>query len=286
MSFEDNLIRRFDAGKKQETDSAIEFKRLLPEAHERAKKVIADCQIQETAFSNLYEKDEISRNLRYVQDRQRRFGPEDENRKYARILEAILLEQVELSNWFGENATTIKTSDFDDIRNGVDMIVRYGSSEVTMPANFLGLGVDVTFSPKGTEEKLEEIFSGVYDGKLSQIKYFLSEEDDFRGERSNVPLIVLGIEKATLEKIGILWAKKDNKALAIHPAQHMLLSQAQMQLSAMRGMAQKRGHANIIRSISGPLSIIQTELTKKGPVALFPDRTWDAMQRSLERYAA
>ena len=66
----------------------------------------------------------------------------------------------------------------------------------------------------------------------------------------------------------------------------MLLSQAQMQLSAMRAMADKRGHTNIVRSISGPLAIIQTELTKRGPAAPFPDRTWGAIQKSIQRHAA
>ena len=41
--------------------------------------------------------------------------------KKAQLLEALLTEQIELSNWFGENTYTIVPAEFDDLFHGVDL---------------------------------------------------------------------------------------------------------------------------------------------------------------------
>ncbi|MBX9906270.1 hypothetical protein K2X96_00020 [Patescibacteria group bacterium] len=284
MSFEDRFLARLD--KSREAGNSSEFQTLLPKAYKRAHEVIADCQIQEKVFDDLYSPEAVARDTTYVRQMKEKFGPGDTMHQYADILEAILIEQVELSNWFGENASTIKTSAYDDIKNGIDMIVRYEPTNHNHPAQLLALGVDVTFSADGTEKKLTRMFENLRRGKLGTLKYYYSEADGYRGERNNLPLIVLGMEKSMLENVATAWMKRENRALEKHAVQNMLLAQADAQLDAMRRVVRASGNQVLERIISGSLDTIRTELAKRNKSPLPQDRVWTAMQRSIQRLSA
>src|SRR5687767_1508774 len=109
-------------------NQGFEEKPFLGTAHEKAVKVLEDSSIEMEDFQDLYGTGNIRRDSEYVALREKQFQETDtaddiEQKKLADILEAILIERMELDNWLGPNAETFKTSKYDDIHNGVDSIV-------------------------------------------------------------------------------------------------------------------------------------------------------------------
>ena len=72
--------------------------------------------------------------------RERDTGPS----KKARLLEMIFTNQIELSNWFGQDTYTIIPTEYDDMFHGVDLALEREEDE---EVRHLALGIDVTSSP-------------------------------------------------------------------------------------------------------------------------------------------
>jgi hypothetical protein len=176
---------------------------------------------------------------------------EAESKKLATILEVILGEQAELSNWLGENAETVFTSDYDDLK-GTDMIVEF-SEEEKNPTH-LGLAIDATYS-SDLENKFINIKKSIKNEELSTIKYFSSEyftspNMDFKGRLSQVPKVVVGVDNQTIEELIELWyTNKKNKyqELANHPVQFQILEEIEMQLETFEKYAMKIGKDDIAK---------------------------------------
>ena len=181
----------------KQSEPAIDIK----SAYERARKINDQESIDPQKFEH-YDKTMVLRDMELVQRREADFRMQstresEENKKVATILEAILHEQIGTSDWIGPNVSTIKSSRFDDIVNGVDSIARIqreGEGDT-----HLGLAIDVTFSSHITD-KLDRIKDDVKNGKLTQIKYFASPNPEDAKEYTymgslKVPRVVIGIEK-------------------------------------------------------------------------------------------
>ena len=164
-------------------------------------------------FADLYGRENVERDLKKSPSLRKKFS-KDPAHKTAKVLEAIMLAG-ELHNWFGNNTEVIKSSRFDDIIGGTDLILEL---EEIMPRRFsqLSIAVDVTFSSLAQEKKFERIKEEIDRGKLATIKYFHSEKEHFRGERSNIPRVVIGIEYSRVIELAALWLRKENVALASH----------------------------------------------------------------------
>ena len=134
-------------------------------AYERAQAVLEKERIDPEKFRD-YDKDMIARDKEYVLKREAQFKmratPESQKtKKIATVLEAIIHEQTELSDWLGPDASTVSTSRYDDIANGTDTIVRF-QREDEADAH-LGLAIDVTFSPD-IREKLDGVKEDIKHG--------------------------------------------------------------------------------------------------------------------------
>lgn len=162
----------------------------IERAYNRAKEVLSHAIPLEN-FSDIYK--DVETDLKYVETMEKLFAetiekdPEELKKVYrlSTILEAIILEEGELANWFGENATTIVPSRFDDIRNGIDCIVEFEEGENS--ASHLALAVDIVAGSE-IQRKIDRIKKDIEEGHLSEIKYFSSDTLGIKGKKINIQL--------------------------------------------------------------------------------------------------
>lgn len=214
--------------------------RTLKEVYELALKFIEENRIDPNNFEGIYTKKTIKNDLDYVRRMEEKFKNNldglskieaekfQELQMLATILESIIFNQIELNDWFGPDAHTILTSKFDDIGGidengekfgGVDVVVEFISQEFKDAVSHLGLMIDVTLSKLSASEKLAEIKEDVLEGNLTKIKYFESENSNFKGELTQLPKFVVWLG---LEDVNEL-ANKKNKELNYHPVQLEIL---------------------------------------------------------------
>ncbi|MEI6511583.1 MAG: hypothetical protein WCO25_06150 [Candidatus Uhrbacteria bacterium] len=191
------------------------------------------------------------------------------------LLEQFLQQQIELSNWFGDNAFVFSTTDFDDLRNGVDAVIEFNPHDRRLLVPRLAVDVTTAASAKVLQEKAAKIYEG------GRVKYFRSEiETNGDGNPTDLtlgrlPMVVIGIdaklfgdiarslyEKRTsmtvrdvqtnevTKKLGI-----DRQFLANHPLKGLFLDQARAQLLFQRDNPQA---AACLRHIEAELEKIKS----------------------------
>lgn len=262
--------------------------------HEKASAFIEGARIQETEFINPYGEETVARDLKTVEIAERHF--EDDRDPYrkelkmiADIFEAVVIQRGELSNWFGQEAVTFKTSKYDDYKNGVDAIIEFRQDE-PRSASYLGFAVDVTFNADSTK-KLERIkdFIDIDNERLAVVKYFHSEHMNIHGQLSKLPKVIIGAERATVEELAELWIGNKNKALEEHRVQIMILTQMKEQLEVFALYAESMKKTDIARIHREGLAIIskildsKEELVKKVGNTLNDDAVHFNITRTLAR---
>ncbi len=264
-----------DASKHSAPKSAYEL--LVPQ-HEASAIRLED-------FSDLYD---IRQDLEAVARKKKnieRIDPEPSH--LAKTLEALFAEQIELSEWLGENAQTIITSTYDDFFNGVDMAVEFSTDQGFRHMVF---GIDVTSSSQGLEKKLSIAREKIHEGKLTQIKYFKSDTSNIRGELSNIPLFVIGVSAKTVSEVaslrllihtlrqkinqpeemvgGVRFSpeakesfrerlRETSTKLASHFVRYQILQELSMQLEVFTAYAQEFGKDGIVETFNGIKSILE-----------------------------
>lgn len=176
-------------------------------------------------------------------------------KRTATILEAIIHDQFEMSDWFGPNARTIKPSRYDDIKNGIDTIVEI--EKENEPKSHMALAIDVTFSTD-MEEKFARIKKEIDQERLAKIKYFNS--DTHRGEVSQKPRVIIGADIDTIDELAALWtdgSKESRDRLAKHPIQIVLLDQILNQLEYFKVYAQRNKKEAVIPALSQAIYLVK-----------------------------
>ncbi len=255
-------------------------------AFEKAEKELREDAIKMTDFENFYGREELERDLAYVDRRETSFKerslPEDErSQKHSLIFEAIFHTQAELSDWLGPDAMTFKASRYDDIVNGVDEIIEFNPPKED--PSHLALAIDVTYSNTVTE-KLERIKREIEEGRLTGLKYFNPKE----GGLDKTPRVVVGVDFQTLQELTDLWMERDNDALYCHPVQLLILDQIQLQLETFRKFALENGQENLAEAYKETLNKIKS--ITKTKIELRRELSWDksgnpvflAVSRSLQ----
>lgn len=200
-------------------------------------------------FSNLYSKEKIEKDRKYVQNKEIQFsekyiddafGVEQniEEKRIASIAEAIITDKLE--GWLGGKGICIPTSDFDDYKHGVDVVIEFPEGE-DKPNSYLGLGIDVTTGKSDIlESKLKRIRNfDVDQEKITTLEYFDSEE--IRGALE-VPRVVLAIDKEiTLPDLFKLEYRGKTQELLDHPYQYIALYQLFIQCTGFALEAQEKG---------------------------------------------
>src|SRR3989338_10314940 len=225
--------------------------------------------------------------------------------KKARILEAVFAQQIELSNWLGQNVFTIVPAEYDDLFHGVDLTLEVSKDEDT---EYLALGIDATSSPIAIRTKLKKIKEHIADGTLIMMEYFHSENrPDFYGVMKNIPQVVIGIEGRAIQELSELWmtayglpklrqksngpplspeseqsqrraVKEAKDKLGRHRVQMIILEEIKIQLSIFRDFAIQVNQTEVAQKFSSLLKLIDTVLKEKG----VPDRE-DVFRNSEDR---
>lgn len=223
------------------------FEKLTTEKiYEKSKNILDRDAIDLGGFKHLYGDEIVKKDTEYVIRMEKTFSSEateeqKEAEKLAVILEAVIHENTELNNWLGENASTIKTSRYDDIKNGVDNIVEF---EEGRSASHIALAIDTTFSTD-IVKKFERIKKEIDNGELATIKYFASEHLNIKGEKNKIPRVIVGATAKTVKELGELWIEKNNKELEKHPIQFQIIKEMLIQLETFEKYAEKIGQTEI-----------------------------------------
>lgn len=197
------------------------------------------------SFINLYGNETITRDKSEIQQKKEviehelgQMESQERDRihhakELADCLEGIILSQ---PTWFGVNAETIPTSEYDDF-HGVDMIVEHKFGDAYAHD---GIGVDITYgSAQYVNGKIHRLADRANRGELTRVKYFSSPTSNMRGEISKIPNVVIGCSADTMFELVNLFAEKDDGKLAAHPLQFQILEQMKEQAVLYREIAQK-----------------------------------------------
>jgi hypothetical protein len=240
------------------------------------------------SFAHIYGGKAVEEDKAYVRELEEKFSrdistnPEKiEAQRRGELFEAIVAEEISSSEWFGHGAEPIVPSRFDDIRNGIDLIVKF--EEDNTERTHLALAIDVTKDAQSLRDKFQRIKNSIREnGRLSAVKYF-SEKQKHGGQPNleHVPRVIVGADAKTIaeiaEKLLTLkglqkrrghqsLTKKDSERffslrdeLANHPLQFKILNEIRLQLDAFANYAERVGQyeaTEIYRQTSGTINEI------------------------------
>lgn len=259
----------------------------MPVALKKAEEVLGKYATQMDDFSDLYGAEVIARDKATVASLEKRFSDgrvlpihEIVNKQLATIFEAIIFDQGESSNWFGENAFLIKTTNFDDYVNGIDMVVEYDEEGgVTRMA----AGIDVTFH-HNVQKKIAKIKDSILNGELGIIKYFQSEVSDIRGEISKIPRIIIGADVDTVRELTNEWAAGNIKRLANHPVQFQFFDEAISQCKYFIKFAEENKKPEVVRAYTLLLRILEKQQQLKREAIGEDKGTRDMFMKDMEAF--
>jgi hypothetical protein len=184
--------------------------------------------------------------LESVEDDNERSFKEKE-KQIALITEAILTDQLSGTwlNSYNEDAPysviAHPTADFDDIRNGADLVLEVFNKRKEQ-AQHLGLSIDITFSSNEANltKKMTRIIDDIKAGdkRHSQIKYFESDFDEYKGS-VDIARSVVVLSRDTVENLCKKEFSKDKEALSNHSVQLSLVAQLEEQAQTFLDLCQK-----------------------------------------------
>lgn len=123
------------------------------------------------------------------------------------VFEGFLYSNISESKIF-KDVILHKTSEFDDIKNGVDFVAEYQNPD--NPRSYIALAMDASFSmaPDKISKKIDRSIDGINKGRLSQVKYFEFEEGSL--EKSlGMPRVVVGVEEDTARSLLSRWHTRE-----------------------------------------------------------------------------
>lgn len=145
------------------------------------------------------DEEEIKKLESIFQRENQRYPAKKENMQRGELFEALLAERIELDDWFGQDARTIVPSRYDDIRNGVDLLVEF-ESELGF-FKHLGLSIDATTHIPSITKKVEAIRKAIEHGYLTSLKYFYSEKTGNYGVLKDLPKVIVVADFRTIREI-------------------------------------------------------------------------------------
>lgn len=208
MNPERAAIRNLDS--RNRTHDIADTSRLLLGQQEKVEAYMSKAALNPNQFRDLYGNEAVNDDLAYVEMRKRQFEKtakrqynefltEGDVRKLAERAEFEIFRGINSGNWI-PMVKAFKTSEYDDIKWGVDMVLEFQNKEAF---GHVGLGVDVTFA-QDILKKFQRIKDDIdkFDGEkhlLSRVKYFQSPKLGFRGELNQLTRVVIAIDLPMLE---------------------------------------------------------------------------------------
>lgn len=214
---------------------------------------------KETAVTK--DEEEVRRLEGIFQLENRKHPARKENMQRGELFEALLAERIELDDWFGQDAKTIVPSRYDDIRNGVDLLVEF-ESELGF-FKHLGLSIDATTHIPSITEKIEAIKRAIERGQLTSLKYFYSEKTGNSGVLKDLPKVIVAADFRTIREIAGLWIRIQKLRarklyLEKNSPDHPELAAAHKQIiTLVRQLANHRIQFQILEEIKAQLTYFQ-----------------------------
>lgn len=218
-------------------------------------KTLEEYRLKMEDFEDVYGRETIEKDRAFLEALK---AKEEAKTDRGVLLEGILAEHAELSNWFGQDSSVIPLSEYDDRLAHGDLVLEMGEEEKVR------ILMDVTSSvaQNTLEKKIDRSIDGIKAGKLSKIKYF--ESGDFKGRLEYVPRVVVGLNPETLREFcdDVL---QDKNRQEKNPLQMMLLDEMLHQLTFMYETAKEvRGKDDrAAEEIKKALKLIQDLSIKK-----------------------
>ncbi len=178
-------------------------------------------------FVDIYSQTEINKDKNKLTKQKEKEIKETHQR--ALILEAILADQIEKANWFGENCSVAFASEYDNCFQHADLILEFDQGD-----KIVRLAVDATMAQnlETLEKKRNYIKKDIEKTRLTNLKYFRSESeiDGTEGSLSAIPRVIINISKENIKELSELIVNKENKKLANFHGQLGLLQAIKNQL--------------------------------------------------------
>jgi hypothetical protein len=192
-------------------------------------------RILENSFSDIYEVSEIENDKKYVTEMKEKFKKNEtkeskESKTIADAVEIIINDQIELADWLGEETYTYQTSEYDDIKNGIDAVLEFVNDDEN-DQNFLGIAFDITYK-NDVRKKFFRIKKEIEKHQKNNIKYFQSENNtEYKGSIDNIAKLVISLDIKSAEELIELYCGNKNKELSKHFFQFQLIDELLYQLN-------------------------------------------------------
>lgn len=275
MRYEDNFLKSFDYKNLGEHP-------LITEMHKKIMEMRTEDAVNPYDFVNPDSRENIDKDMEHVAERKKRFDV-DPSKQTADVFEYIVYHQIELSNWLGQNAETVRTSEYDDIINGIDLIVEF-SDEYS--SKHLALAIDVTFGTQSIAKKFQRMKDEILRDNLAEIKYFKSH--NFKGTLKQLPRIVIGVEKDTVLELAGLLKNGKKKELGTHFAKDIIVEEIKLQMKSLLAYAKKHQKYNATKSYTQALRTLETQTINPNVTdqnhsqAIRDDRVFSAIREQLK----
>ena len=276
---------------KKESVRSLHERALFERSYKEMARTLNGARIKERDFEDKYTSPQVEEDLVYVKERKRDSETEltreeEEARKLAVIAEGLFFRGGNEWGWLGKDARIIKTSEYDDWKNGVDGIIEFKGEEDDERVSHTAYGVDVTYGGRSTVRKKFQIVKREIEmGNLAKVKYFQS--GSFKGERWDVPRIVIGAEKKHIMEI---LALGDKDAVRRHPYQTLMLKIMQLQFESLAAYALEKDKialAEAFRSEEKRIRrVLQQKIIEHGriPERLIEDKVVRAICAELKEF--
>jgi hypothetical protein len=254
---------------------------VLAQAHAKASRLIAAEAIKPDSFKGLYGDEVIAKDLAQAHSLEARFNHDNERAdKMGAIFEGVVLEQAELSNWLGQSAETIKSSAYDDYVNGIDMMIEFDADKNS--PKHLALAVDLTFGTASLKKKFDRIRKEIDADELGHMKYFRSERSGYRGELSQLPRAIVGVEHDTVAQLAALWVNDHKPQLAQHEVQRIIAEELNQQMKTFLAYARKKKSEKAISAYERASRITGMMVEEKKKIAFNEfDRVFQSIRSEL-----
>ena len=204
-------------------------------------------RLVEADFSDIYTTQEIKADTESSK-RIKMVSPEwrDQNERAQLLADFIAHEGSKRGSGFFSDCEIVPTAEYDDIHNGVDMVLEIRDGEHT-----IRLGVDATTSPDPEKltRKYKKQEARLRKGTLSELKYFQSKTDSsIRGPITRLPTVILGVSSQYItdhaEELNVGFLKnKEPKERGSHEIatvmRNEILSQLEGQIYFLRNMRER-----------------------------------------------
>ncbi len=228
-----------------------------------------------TEFDDIYSAEEIKKDIDHLRLAEKRIERSKEkmtpskreiseiNEKRGKAFEILLADQIYDGEWLGPEAMSVRTSRFDDVLGGVDMVVEFDrENEVDRMA--LAVDASTTSDFNHMEKKIKRNIRRVTDDFWPlEVKYFQSQINDengdyFKGGLKGLIPVVIGADRKNADRVFDIFSelitlekRKDESAkerrqwlkekLAHHPIQDVFFEEIKIQLKMYETILKREG---------------------------------------------